>query len=92
MGGIWRVDLDGSNLVELTNSEWDSHYDAPSFSPDGKWMFYGRSGPEGGIWKVPIEGGNPVRIISAHNDLSFPTVSPDGKMLAYSYDDPSKAR
>jgi Tol biopolymer transport system component len=86
---FWRVDLDGSNLLQLTNSEWDSHYDAPGFSPDGKWVFYGRTGPEGGIWKVPIEGGNPVRVISARNDLGFATVSPDGKMLAYSYEDPS---
>ncbi|HXW56492.1 MAG TPA: protein kinase [Candidatus Cybelea sp.] len=86
---FWRVDLDGSNLLQLTNSEWDSLYDAPGFSPDGKWVFYGRRGPEGGIWKVPIEGGNPVRVISAHNDVGFATVSPDGKMLAYSYEDPS---
>jgi eukaryotic-like serine/threonine-protein kinase len=86
---FWRVDLDGSNLLQLTNSEWDSHYDAAGFSPDGKWVFYERSGPEDGIWKVPIEGGNPVGVISARNDLGFATVSPDGKMLAYSYEDPS---
>ena len=56
---FWRFDLDGSNLVQLTNSEWDWHSDAPGFSPDGKWVFYSRSGPESGIWKVSIEGGNP---------------------------------
>lgn len=85
---FWRVDLDGSNLMQLTNGNWYSHYDAPGFSPDGKWVFYGRSGRENGIWKVPIEGGNPVRVVSAHDEVSFPEVSPDGKMLAYSYEDP----
>jgi Tol biopolymer transport system component/predicted Ser/Thr protein kinase len=86
---LWRFDLDGGNLVQLTNSEWDPFYDAPSFSPDGKWVFYGKRGPESGIWKVSMEGGNPVRLITAHDDVGFPAVSPDGKMLAYSYQDPS---
>jgi Tol biopolymer transport system component len=36
-----------------------------------------------------MEGGNPVRLITAHDDVGFPAVSPDGKMLAYSYQDPS---
>ena len=86
---LWRVDLDGNNLVQLTSSKWDSTYDAPGFSPDGRWVFYGRSGPEGGIWKVPIEGGNPVRVLAAKDEVLFPAVSPDGKMLAYSYEDSS---
>jgi eukaryotic-like serine/threonine-protein kinase len=86
---LWRADLDGNNLVQLTNSEWDPNYEAPGFSPDGKWVFYGRSGPEGGIWKVPIESGNPVRLFAAKDDVGFPEISPDGKMLAFSYQDPS---
>jgi eukaryotic-like serine/threonine-protein kinase len=86
---FWRFDLDGGNLLQLTNSEWDWHSDAPGFSPDGKWVFYGRSGPEGGIWKVSMEGGNPMRVIAGHDDIGFPAISPDGKLLAYSYQDPS---
>jgi eukaryotic-like serine/threonine-protein kinase len=73
---LWRVDLDGNNLVQLTNSKWDSTYDAPGFSPDGRWVFYGRSGPVGGIWKVPIEGGNPARVFAAKDEVLFPAVSP----------------
>jgi eukaryotic-like serine/threonine-protein kinase len=86
---FWRFDLEGGNLLQLTNSEWDWHSDAPGFSPDGKWVFYSRSGPEGGIWKVSMEGGNPVRLIAGHDDDGFPAISPDGKLLAYSYQDPS---
>jgi serine/threonine protein kinase/Tol biopolymer transport system component len=86
---LWRFDLDSNNLVQLTNSESDQTYDAPGFSPDSRWVFYGRSGPAGGIWKVPIEGGNPVRVFAAQDDALFPAVSPDGKMLAYSYEDSS---
>lgn len=85
---LWRVDLDGNNLVQLTNGEWDS-WDAPGFSPGGKWVFYRKGGSERGIWKVPIEGGNPVCVFAAKDYVGFPAVSPDGKMLAYSYQDSS---
>jgi eukaryotic-like serine/threonine-protein kinase len=85
---LWRADLDGNDLVQLTNSEWDQ-YDAPGFSPDGKWVFYDRYGSEGGIWKVPIEGGNPVRVFAVKDYTVFPAISPDGKMLAFSYRDSS---
>jgi dipeptidyl aminopeptidase/acylaminoacyl peptidase len=62
---------------------------APGFSLDGKWVFYSRIGPEAGIWKVPIEGGNPVRVFAAKDYAGFPAISPDGKMLAFSYRDSS---
>jgi Tol biopolymer transport system component len=53
-------------------------------------VFYGKYGAEeGGIWKVPIEGGNPVRVLAAKEDVVFPAVSLDGKMLAYYYGDAS---
>lgn len=88
---LWRVDLDGNNLAQLTSSEWDSFYDAPGFSPDGKSVFYGKTGAEGGIWKVPMEGGNPVCMFAAKGKdyIGFPAISPDGKMLAFSYEDSS---
>ena len=42
---------------------------------------------ERGIWKLPIEGGNAVCLSDA--EAADPTVSPDGKMIAYLYKDPS---
>ena len=38
-----------------------------------------------GIWKVPIEGGEPVRLIDG--EAMYPAISPDGRWIAYSYDD-----
>jgi eukaryotic-like serine/threonine-protein kinase len=80
---IWRIDSDGNNPKQLTDTpllEWGA-----DCSPDGKWVVYSKSGMEKGVWKVPMEGGNPVRLndAEAHN----PAISPDGKMIAYSYKD-----
>ena len=84
---LWRLDDDGNNLKQLTDSPldtllWGSSLD---FTPDGKWVLYGKHGPDWGIWKVSIEGGNPIRLNDALYARS-PAVSPDGKMLAYVYD------
>ena len=49
-------------------------------------MFYSRGGPDAGIWKVSIEGGKPARISNGQYD-SYPAISPDGKMLAFSHDE-----
>jgi Tol biopolymer transport system component len=81
----WRMDSDGNNPKQLTASPLQDF--GTDCSPDGKWVVYSKGGPEKGIWKVPIEGGNPVRLSDA--EAGYPTISPDGKMIAYSYEDPS---
>jgi hypothetical protein len=57
-------------------------------SPDGKWVVWGsKFDPEKGVWKVPMEGGNSVRLSDA--EAEPPIILPDGKTIAYSYEDPS---
>ncbi len=76
---VWRMNADGSNVVQITRGEGEN---SPSFSPDGKWIVY--SGMRDGmfvLWKVPIEGGTPVQLT---NETSIrPTISPDGKSVAH---------
>jgi Tol biopolymer transport system component len=61
-------------------------YTSLECTPDGKWVVFPKSQPEWGIWKVPIGGGEPVRLNTAQYAFS-PAVSPDGRALAYSYQD-----
>jgi eukaryotic-like serine/threonine-protein kinase len=82
---IWRMDSDGNNPKQLTDSVVDGF--GLDISPDGKWVVWGSGGKEKGVWKVPMEGGNPVRLSDAEAD--HPIISPDGKTIAYSYEDPS---
>lgn len=39
---------------------------------------------EGDIWKVPIEGGLAQRLTTHTEEEKYPTISPDGKTIAYS--------
>jgi len=80
---IWRMDIDGNNLTQLTASSKTYSWGSLDCTPDGKWVTYvSAGGPDSGLWKVPIEGGDPVRL-NSRGFAVHPAVSPDGKMLAY---------
>jgi eukaryotic-like serine/threonine-protein kinase len=50
---IYRVDLDGSNLKQLTTGHGDQN---PSCSPDGKWVYFINNNPDR-VRRVSIDGG-----------------------------------
>jgi eukaryotic-like serine/threonine-protein kinase len=50
---VYRVDLDGSNLKQLTTGHGDQN---PSCSPDGKWVYFINNNPDR-IRRVSIDGG-----------------------------------
>jgi len=89
---IWRVDLDGSNLKQLTNGHGDQD---PSCSPDGKWVYFINNNPDR-IRRVSIDGG-------AVEDVPGTTIpntiyggfaahlSPDGSKLAFVLTEASEA-
>ncbi|HEX5735525.1 MAG TPA: protein kinase [Blastocatellia bacterium] len=80
---IWRIDIDGNNLRQVTDGTGDVQ---PHCSPDGKWLFFASS-YEGKpmMYKAPIDGGEPIRLFD--KDSAYPVVSPDGKLVAFPYFD-----
>jgi len=74
---IWRMEIDGSNPVQLTSND---NAQMSDISPDGKWAFY----TSAGIRKVPVAGGEPVTLPAMHY-TGHPSVAPDGKSIAYYY-------
>ena len=79
---IWRMDIDGNNQKQITpGNQGDGN---PVCSAAGGWIVFTstRSGVPA-IWKVGIDGGTPVQL--TNHPSEFPTISPDGKLIAYSY-------
>jgi eukaryotic-like serine/threonine-protein kinase len=78
---IWRMNIDGSNPVQLTSG---TGADNPYCSPDGRWVFYSileRAGANlPAIGRVSIDGGEKERLTEAFT--AHPSVSPDGKLFA----------
>ena len=79
--GLFRIDADGKNLVQLTNGTSDT---SPSCSSDGKWVTFqsNRTGKPT-LWKVPVEGGEQKQLTT--EECPAPAVSPDGARIACLY-------
>jgi Tol biopolymer transport system component/DNA-binding winged helix-turn-helix (wHTH) protein len=80
-GEIWRSNIDGSAVQQLTTCGRDIE---PSVSPDGKWVVYKSvCDSVGNLWRVSIDGGEPVRLTEKPG--SWPGVSPDSQRIACAY-------
>jgi len=76
---IWRMDSDGANAKQITNSVAETD---PDVSPDGKWVIF-HNATDSGLWKVSIDGGDAVKITDKLTSRSV--ISPDGKTIACRY-------
>jgi Tol biopolymer transport system component len=84
--GIYVADADGSNLRQVTSHAYNEYGFA--WSPDGRWILYGRANREG-IYAIGADGRNNHRLT---RDSPTPSGSralawaPDGRSIAYETD------
>ena len=84
--GIYVADADGSNLHLVTSHAYNEYGFA--WSPDGRWILYGRANREG-IYVIGADGRNNHRLTRDSPTPSvFPalTWAPDGRSIAYETD------
>jgi Tol biopolymer transport system component len=81
--GIWRVNVDGSGLKQLSSGNDDT----PVMDPGGRWIFIQswKSGTALTIMKIPADGGNHVDVSGMSG--FYPLPSPDGKTVYFSHID-----
>ena len=82
-GGLWVVDVDGTNLRQLTAAGRAA--DKPSWSPDGSRILYYRINQRE-LSVIDADGaGSPVDLFNDGRWGTWPAWSPDGSKIAYKY-------
>jgi serine/threonine protein kinase/Tol biopolymer transport system component len=77
---VWRLDLAGGNLKQLTHGKADNH---SVCSSDSRWVYYISQQEELMLARVPIDGGTPQTVSNLPMSESQFDVSPDGKLVAF---------
>jgi Tol biopolymer transport system component len=79
---IWRVDLDGQNLVQLTTNPGD---DQDPTVVKGSVVFVSYRTGNAELYSMPLAGGAAeVKLTSTSRDETTPSLSADGTKLAFS--------
>lgn len=79
---IWKVDLDGQNLTQLTTDVGD---DQDPTVVKGTVVFVSYRGGNGDLYSIPLAGGTTTRLTTTARDETTPSLSADGTKLAFSY-------
>ena len=75
----------GAEPKRLTND--NARIIGIAWTPDGDLIFSSERGGQAGassLWKIPSHGGQPQRVLGIGTKAEYPTVSPRGRVLAYS--------
>jgi len=80
---ISKTDIDGNNIVQLTDNDADEWH--PEVSPDGKRIaFMSKRDGNFEIYVMNMDGSNQTRLTNNDVDDWYPSWSPDGSQLMYS--------
>jgi Tol biopolymer transport system component len=83
--GLWLVNDRGTLILRLTDNERDRR---PAWSPDAKEIVFMSDGRDNNweIYRVSVASGVIQRLTTSPAQDGLPTISPDGKFVAYASD------
>ena len=86
---IWVIDVSGSGTDTQLFEDGDNQVFPEAWSPDGEWLVYQRVDGLNNtdIWAFPTAGGEPVALVASSFTEDFPSISPDGRWLAFVSDE-----
>ena len=76
---LWRMDVNGSNLKQVTDGQMDVN---GVCSPDGQWVYFMDQAGQQRLKRMPLNGGAPQLLSEQPSSGSF-DISPDGKLAAF---------
>jgi Tol biopolymer transport system component len=79
---LFSVPVSGGAPRRLTTGTDDS---TPSYSRDGRWIYFARRSERLEIWRMPAEGGHATPLLRS-NGGGMPLESSDGKSLYYCHE------
>jgi eukaryotic-like serine/threonine-protein kinase len=74
---LWRVDLNGTNLKQVTTG---LNEQMPACPKEGNWVYYVDNNDNRYVKRVPVDGGAPETVVKF--SVGFYALSPDGKEIA----------
>ncbi len=74
---LWRINMDGTGLTQLTATPDDEEY--PAYSPNGQYIAYSRAND---MYIMDADGANPVRVNRESRSASSPAWQNDSLHLA----------
>jgi eukaryotic-like serine/threonine-protein kinase len=77
MAGIFEVDVSGGAVRPLIEEDATG----PSFSPDGRWLYFQRRNSTSPAWRMPARGGTPEP--APDTKAAIQRFTPDGKTLVW---------
>jgi eukaryotic-like serine/threonine-protein kinase len=88
---IWIADGDGSNERLLVQAEGNLHKHWPSWSADGKYIYFNHSitawnAAPTEVYRVAATGGPPELVVASASRAAFAAATPDGRALIYAAD------
>jgi Tol biopolymer transport system component len=86
---VGLINADGSGRTTLTLPAAQNYPQYPQFTPDGTKIIYQSLNGYLDIVTVNLDGSNPTYLTHGGGNHFWPTVSPDGKLIALAVDNPA---